>query len=228
MADSRIGIGFIGCGDVALRSYVPGMAAVSDLATTVAVYDADPARAERLADDLAARRFPRPRVVPTLAALLTDPDVSGVFNLTPAPFHYDVNVAALSAGKHLFTEKPLAGTVPNAKSITTLANERGLTFLSAPAVMATNRFRWLKQQIESGWLGRPTLAVAQMANMGPASWRDYGGSGGLLQCLGRTGARHRGLRAARHHRPLRPRKTGGSVRWYHDSAPPGANSRARR
>ena len=55
MTDSRIGIGFIGCGDVALRSYVPGMAAVSDLATTVAVYDADPARAERLADDLAAR-----------------------------------------------------------------------------------------------------------------------------------------------------------------------------
>lgn len=175
MADSQIGIGFIGCGDVALRSYVPGMAAVSDLATTVAVYDADPARAERLADDLAARGLPRPRVVPTLEALLTDPDVSGVFNLTPAPFHYEVNVAALSSGKHLFTEKPLAGTVQDARSITALANERGLTFLSAPAVMATNRFRWLKQQIDSGWLGRPTLAVAQMANMGPASWRDYKG-----------------------------------------------------
>ena len=85
MADSRIGIGFIGCGDVALRSYVPGMAAVADLATTVAVYDADPARAERLADDLAARGLPRPRVVPTLGALLTDPDVKGVFNLTRLP-----------------------------------------------------------------------------------------------------------------------------------------------
>ena len=63
----------------------------------------------------------------------------------------------------------------DARSAIKLAHERGLTFLSAPAVMATNRFRWLKQQIASGWLGRPTLAVAQMANMGPASWRDYKG-----------------------------------------------------
>ena len=114
-------------------------------------------------------------MVPTLGALLTDPDVKGVFNLTPAPLHYEVNVAALSAGKDLFTEKPLAGTVADARSAIKLAHERGLTFLSAPAVMATNRFRWLKQQIASGWLGRPTLAVAQMANMGPASWRDYKG-----------------------------------------------------
>ena len=60
MADSRIGIGFIGCGDVALRSYVPGMAAVADLATTVAVYDADPARAERLADDSPRVVYPGP------------------------------------------------------------------------------------------------------------------------------------------------------------------------
>ena len=40
--------------------------------------------------------------------------------------------------------------------------------------MATNRFRWLKAA-RLGWLGRPTLAVGQMANMGPAAWREYKG-----------------------------------------------------
>ncbi len=119
--------------------------------------------------------LPRPRIAPSLEALLADPEVAGVLNLTPAPFHHEVNVAALQAGKHVFSEKPIAGTVADARASIALARERGLTFLCAPAVMATNRFRWLKEQLDAGWLGRPTLAVGQYGNMGPAAWRDYKG-----------------------------------------------------
>lgn len=175
MTDGGIGIGFIGCGDVALRTYAPGMAPLAGRATTVAVYDADPARADRLADRLAELGLPRPRIAPSLEALLADPQVVGVLNLTPAPFHHEVNVAGLEAGKHVFSEKPVAGTVADAWAAIDLARERGLTFLCAPAVMATNRFRWLKAQLDAGWLGRPTLAVGQYGNMGPAAWRDYKG-----------------------------------------------------
>ena len=82
---------------------------------------------------------------------------------------------SLRAGKHVFSEKPLAANLADAQATIDLACERGLTLLCAPAVMATNRFRWLKAQLDSGWLGRPTLAVGQMANMGPAAWRDYKG-----------------------------------------------------
>jgi predicted dehydrogenase len=143
VTDGGIGIGFIGCGDVARRTYAPGMPPLAGRTTTVALYDADPARAERLADDLVALGLPRPRIAPSLDALLADPEVTGVLNLTPAPFHHEVNVAALQAGKHVFSEKPIAGTVADAKASIALARERGLTFLCAPAVMATNRFRWL-------------------------------------------------------------------------------------
>jgi predicted dehydrogenase len=140
-----------------------------------ALYDPDPARAERLADDLTALGLPRPRIVDALAALLAEPDVDAVFNLTPAPFHHETNVAALEAGKHVYSEKPLAGTVADARAAIALAHERGLNLLCAPAVMATHRFRWLKDQLDGGWLGRPTLAVGQYGNMGPAAWRDYKG-----------------------------------------------------
>jgi predicted dehydrogenase len=170
-----IGIGFIGCGDVAVRTYAPGFVPLAGRATTVAVYDPDPSRSERLAADLEGRGLPRPRVHTSLDDLLADPDVSAVLNLTPAPLHHEVNVAALRAGKHVFSEKPLAGTLADARAAIALARERGLTLLCAPAVMATNRFRWLHQQLEAGMLGRPTLAVGQMANMGPAAWRDYKG-----------------------------------------------------
>jgi predicted dehydrogenase len=175
VARDEIGLGVIGCGDVALRTYAPGIALSADRAPTVAVFDPDPMRAELLATDLEARGLGRPRIVPALADLLTAPDVAAVFNLTPAPFHHEVNVAALHAGKHVFSEKPLAATVAEARDAINLARTRGLTLLCAPAVMTTNRFRWLKERLGGGWLGRPTLAVGQMANMGPASWLDYKG-----------------------------------------------------
>ena len=175
MTERGIGLGIIGCGDVAVRTYAPGLAPLAGRATAVAAFDPDPARAERLASDLAALGLPRPAIAPTLDALLADSDVGAVLNLSPAPFHHEINVASLQAGKHVFSEKPLAGTVADARAAIDLARERGLTLLCAPAVMATNRFRWLKSRLDAGWLGRPTLAVAQMANMGPAAWRDYKG-----------------------------------------------------
>ena len=175
MAGETIGIGVIGCGDVALRTYAPGIALVAERATPTGLYDPDPARAAALADDFVARGLPRPRIHPTLEALLADPDVAAVFNLTPAPFHHEVNVAALQAGKHVFSEKPLAASVAEARAAIDLARERGLTLLCAPAVMVTNRFRWLKEQFDANWIGRPTLAVGQLANMGPAAWREYKG-----------------------------------------------------
>jgi predicted dehydrogenase len=175
VTDSGIGLGIIGCGDVALRTYGPGLAPLAGRATAVSVYDPDPVRAECLVEDLVALGLPRPTIAPTFDALLADQRVAAVLNLTPAPFHHEVNVAALQAGRHVFSEKPLARTVADARATIDLARERGLTLLCAPAVMATNRFRWLKAKLDSGWLGRPTLAIGQMANMGPAAWRDYKG-----------------------------------------------------
>ena len=70
MTESGIGLGIIGCGDVALRTYGPGLAPLAGRATAVAVYDPDPARAERLAEDLGALGLPRPTIAPTLDALL--------------------------------------------------------------------------------------------------------------------------------------------------------------
>ncbi|CAA9565622.1 MAG: hypothetical protein AVDCRST_MAG49-3031 [uncultured Thermomicrobiales bacterium] len=56
-----------------------------------------------------------------------------------------------------------------------MADERGKLLLVAPAVMVTQRFRWLKQIVAGGRIGRPTLVTAQLAGMGPAGWRTYTG-----------------------------------------------------
>ena len=167
-----ISLGIVGCGDVAFRTYFPGLQPViSDGSAKVAVvFDPVLERAER-----AARLFPGAQPVVSLDALLEYPGLDAAVNLTPAPLHCEITTALLNRDLHVFSEKPLAATVAEGQGLIELARKRGKVLFCAPAVMATNRFRWLKQVIASGKIGRPTLGVAQMANMGPSAWRAYTG-----------------------------------------------------
>ncbi|HRA48778.1 MAG TPA: Gfo/Idh/MocA family oxidoreductase, partial [Thermomicrobiales bacterium] len=165
-------VGIVGCGDVATRTYFPGFG--PDLARgameVTLVFDPLRDRAEA-----AAKLFPGARVVDTFDAFLSAGGVDLAVNLGPMPMHYEANTALLKAGMHVYTEKTLAATVAESQALIALAASLGKQFMSAPAVMATNRMRWLKTIVASGRLGRPTLAIAQQANMGPHAWRQYTG-----------------------------------------------------
>ena len=120
----------------------------------------------------------------SLDALLNHPGLNAAVNLTPAPLHCEVTTALLNAGLSVFSEKPLAGTVDDGQELIALAKRKGKLLLCAPAVMATNRMRWLKRVIAAGKIGTPTLAVAQMANMGPSGWRQYTGDPAVFYTAG--------------------------------------------
>src|SRR5207244_8178608 len=60
------------------------------------------------------------------ASLLGDDDVDAVLNLTPAQLHEEVNAGAIGAGKHIYSEKPLAMTADDARGLGGRAAERGL------------------------------------------------------------------------------------------------------
>jgi len=158
-----IDVGIIGCGTIAVGSYLPALATLRDRARVVAVSDPVTALAERaaaLADDA--------HIYPSHAELLTHPGLDAVFNLTPAPMHYMVNAAVLDAGMHLYTEKTLAGTLDEARDL--IARAQGRLFLCAPAMMATTRFRWLRDYLRAGHIGTPHLATANLTSLGPALW----------------------------------------------------------
>ena len=165
-----INLGVVGCGDVAFRTYFPGIKQTLDHAKVVAVFDPRIEQAER-----AAKEFPGATVAQRYEDLLAEPDLNAIFNLTPAPFHRDTTMAALERGLHVFSEKPLAASVAEAQALIAYAKVHDRLLLCAPAVMATKRFRWLKKVLAEGRIGEPTLAVSQMANMGPAGWRGYTG-----------------------------------------------------
>lgn len=170
-----IGLGVLGCGDVAFRTYLPGLAPLAGRAEVVACFDPIPERAARFAAEAARRGSPRAEAFSDRAAFLAHPALDAVVNLSPAPLHFEQNRAALEAGKHVFSEKPLAATVAEARALIDLARSADRLLLVAPATMATSRFRWLRREFETGRFGRLILATGQYANMGPAAWSDYKG-----------------------------------------------------
>jgi predicted dehydrogenase len=101
--------------------------------------------------------------------------LDGLINLTPAPRHGAVNRAILEAGVACYSEKPIASNLLDADELIELARRRGVLLLCAPGSAVTSRVRWLRELVESGRLGAPTLAVAHHADPGPASWAEYTG-----------------------------------------------------
>lgn len=170
-----INVGIIGCGDVATHSYMPGLNALDDRATVVAVFDIVDWRVDK------AKEFHPDATGYTDydQFLAHDRDGAGkmdlVFNLTPAPLHREVTAKALEAGYHVYSEKPIASSVEDAHELVRIAEERGLHFFTAPAMMVTARFMWIKEMLGEGKIGRPYFIKGHQAAMGPASWRTYSG-----------------------------------------------------
>ena len=176
-------LGVIGCGDVAFRTYLPGVAALDGDAEVVAVADRRRDHAERAAA-VASTNGRKVRVHAAADDLVAEGDLDGLVNLTPPAAHVEVTTAALDAGLHVYSEKPLAANLGQARELVALAAARNRMLLCAPGVMATNRFRWLRRVVDSGRIGRPTLATGQMAGMGPAAWHDYTGDVGVFYAAG--------------------------------------------
>jgi predicted dehydrogenase len=170
--ERRPRLAIVGCGDVARRRYLPTLGAMAGAVELVACCDTDLRRA-RAAVGASAPWAPAVRAVQDLGEV--GEPLDGVLNLTPPAAHADVSAACLDAGLHVFSEKPLATELDAARALVARTGPDRPLLLCAPAVMATARFRWLSELIASGQLGKPTLAVGQLANLGPASWAAYSG-----------------------------------------------------
>jgi predicted dehydrogenase len=167
-------IGVVGCGDVLPRHYLPGIESRADRVVVAALAEPRPAAAEAIASAVEAWS-PGARAYRDADEMLRSESLDGVYNLTPAPLHGSVNRTVLEAGVACFSEKPLAARLADADALINLAARQGTLFLCAPGSAVETRFRWLKELVDSGRLGRPTLAVAQHADPGPAAWREYTG-----------------------------------------------------
>lgn len=119
--DSRIRVGVVGLGLIAQAVHLPNLHTLRESFEVVHVCDASDSRARLIAQGLPGDV----RASTDWADVLADPEVEAVIVLTPGS-HGDVVLAALAAGKHVFTEKPLAYSLAETDRISQSAQERGL------------------------------------------------------------------------------------------------------
>ena len=98
----------------------------------------------------------------SVQALLADPSVELVLNLTNPRSHYEVSKAALEAGKHVYSEKPLAMTMPEAEELVKLAEQKGLLIASAPCSLLGETAQTLWKALREQKVGQVRLVYAEM------------------------------------------------------------------
>ncbi len=98
----RIGIGVVGVGVAALSGHIPAIIEGNEF-SLLALCDRDPAKLEA-----AQRRWQVPYVSTDLKEFLKTPSLEAVIVATPPDSHFEIACAAISEGKHLLVEKPLA------------------------------------------------------------------------------------------------------------------------
>jgi predicted dehydrogenase len=173
-------VGIVGCGDVT-SLYLPGMAPFASI-ELAACADLDGDRAAALAE---RGGFPALSV----EALLAEPTIEIALVLTPPAAHAAVSRAAIAAGKHVYSEKPLATTLDEARGVLDDAAAAGLRVGAAPDTFLGGGLQTARSLIDEGAIGTPLVASATVANLGPERWHPnpglfYAPGGGPLLDLG--------------------------------------------
>lgn len=150
----RLGVGIVGCGTIA-GPYAED-AGRQPHVRLVGVTDVDPARARALGTRHGLRTFD------DLDTMLDDPEITAIANLTPHRVHASVTRRALEAGRHVFSEKPMAVTAADAVELVALAEHAGLILGAAPIVAMGELAQTARRWIDDGRLGTVRLAYADV------------------------------------------------------------------
>lgn len=155
-------VGVIGCGTVS-EPYLRNMSASTAL-EVVALSDLVMERAAARAAQFGVGRVCRQEEI------LADPEIELVVNLTLPTAHFEVTMAALQAGKHVWTEKPLATDRVEAAALLSAASERGLQVGCAPDTVLGGGLQTCRRLIDDGLVGEPLAGVAFFMARGPERW----------------------------------------------------------
>lgn len=131
------------------------------------------------------------RSASSLDQVLADPEIEGVLVTTPNDAHKPVILECLDAGKAVYTDKPIAHTMEDAGDIARAASASGLPFAVGHSARRLGGHRVMKEWIDSGKIGRVSLAEANFSNergleLTTDTWRWYSDKspGGALIQLG--------------------------------------------
>ena len=154
-------VGIIGCGNIS-DVYVRNSRLFRDI-EIVACSDVIPAAAQRLANKYSLRET-------NVRDLLAVDDIEIILNLTLPATHAEVSRAAIAAGKHVYSEKPLATSLQDAVALMEEAEAKGLRVGCAPDTILGAGLQTAKALIEEGRVGPIITGLAAVMTKGMEHW----------------------------------------------------------
>jgi predicted dehydrogenase len=177
--EKRLRVAVIGCGSVSNR-YIPQLLS-SNMIELVSLCDIKYDRAVAQNNEYKVNA----QTYPNIDAMLKGVPFDMMVTLTDMQVHGDLNKKALLAGKHVWSEKPMANTYAEGKALLDLAKSKKLRLWGAPAVVNSPQFAYMSKAIQEGKLGRVAAAHGQYGHTGP-TWSAffYEKNGGSMPDLG--------------------------------------------
>lgn len=177
--EKKLKVAIIGCGSVSNR-YIPHLQ-TSPLIEIVSLCDIKPERAiaQNKQYNVNATTYA------SIDEMLKGVPFDMMVTLTDMQVHGALNKKALLAGKHVWSEKPMANTYAEGKALLDLAKTRKLRIWGAPAVVNSPQFEFMSKMIQEGKIGRIASAHGQYGHTGP-TWSAffYEKDGGSMPDLG--------------------------------------------
>lgn len=181
---SRVKIAMIGVGDISgiYLENIHGM--FKNEIELVGVCDLIDEKAKN-----AVEKYNIGKTYKTMHEAFADPEVQVVLNLTRPYEHFDVSKAALEAGKHVYSEKPLAATLEEGRALVKLAEEKNLLLGGAPDTFLGAGIQTCRHLIDNGFIGEPVGGSTFMICRGHESWHPdpafyYKHGGGPMMDMG--------------------------------------------
>ena len=174
--------GVIGSGGIAKRRTIPEGIMPAENAELVCVYDINADANKAVAADF------KTRAAVSISELL-DSDIDAVYIGSPANMHLEQAIACAKAKKHVFCEKPLGMTVPEAEKMIKICREEGVLLGTGLMMRFQSQHQEALKMIAEGKLGKPVYGRAQLSCWYPpidGAWRQdpVTGGGGSLMDMG--------------------------------------------
>jgi predicted dehydrogenase len=161
----KVRVGVIGCGSVS-HQYLPHLSK-SPHVELVSACDILPERAKAQAE-----KFKIPNQYPSAEEMLGGAAFDLLVNLTDMQEHERLNAQAVEAGKHVWSEKPMANSLDAGQKLLAAATKKGVKVWGAPAMVVSPQFAFMAKAIAGGKLGKPAAAHAEYGHTGP-DWSAF-------------------------------------------------------
>jgi len=160
----KVKIAMIGVGAIS-GIYLDNITGLFKEVELIGVCDKIRERAER-----AKEKYSVPKLYETMYDAFADPEVEIILNLTRPYEHFEVTEAALKAGKHVYSEKPLGAAFEEGEALVKLAEEKSLMLGGAPDTFLGAGIQTCRKLIDDGYIGEPVGAACFMICHGHETW----------------------------------------------------------